>query len=96
MCSIYQEHCISYLRYGNTWGDWHGGNGGSLVGPFEMVVIGSNGIAKSGSGGYVDSIVFWGNNGTNYGANGHWGGGESWETDFNSTLGKAKEGLGTL
>ena len=58
MCSIYYEHCISYLRYGNTWGDWHGGNGGSLVGPFEMVVIGSNGIAKSGSGGYIDSIVF--------------------------------------
>ena len=60
-----------------------------------MVVIGANGIAKSGSGGYVASIVFWGNNGTNYGANGLWGG-ESWETAFNTTLGKAKEGLGTL
>ena len=94
MCSICYEHCISYLRYGITWGDWHGGHGGfngwgesttTTYGPFEIVLIGANGIVDDG---YVSAIVFWGNDGTNYGPFGG-SGGEAWATTFNSTFGKA-------
>jgi hypothetical protein len=89
LCSIYYEHCISYLRYGNTWGDWHGGNGGGGFAPFEIVLIGANGIINLSEGGTVDGIVFWGNDGTNYGPYGGPSGNEPWETTFNSALGKA-------
>ena len=89
MCSICYEHCISYLRYGNTWGDWHGGNGGTDYGPFEIVLIGANGTVNQY--GCVDAISFWGNNGTNYGPYGG-SGGEAWATTFDSTLGKATAG----
>ena len=71
--------CVSYLRYNDTWGDWHGGNGGRLV-SFETVVIGSNGVKRNGC---VNGIVFRGNNGTIHGPYGSTGG-ESWETDIPS------------
>ena len=79
---------ILFLRYGNTWGDWHGGNGGTDYGPYEIVLIGANGIVNQY--GYVDGIVFKGNDGTDYGPFGG-SGGEPWETTFNSTFGKASD-----
>ena len=77
-------HCISYLRYGDTWGDWHGGNSGSPV-SFETVLIGSNGVIGNSGwyNGFLFGISFRGNNGTIYGP---FGGteGEVWESNIPS------------
>ena len=72
---------ILYLRYNNTWGDWHGGTGGSLA-SFETVVIGANGVEKNGNS-QVDGLVFRGNDGRNYGPYGGTSG-THWETDLPS------------
>ena len=82
---------ILFLRYGNTWGDWHGGNGGTDYGPYEIVLIGAKGIINQEvDDEYVSAIVFWGNDGTTYGPFGG-SGGKAWKTTFNSTLGKASD-----
>ena len=72
---------ISYLRYNNTWGDWHGRHRGSLV-SFETVVIGASGVETSDNG-HVDGLVFKGIDGTNYGPYGGTSG-TFWETDIPS------------
>ena len=76
---------ISYLRYNNTWGDWHGSGSDSRLGglaSFETVVIGANGVEKSGNR-QVDGLVFKGIDGTNYGPYGGTSG-TFWETDIPS------------
>ena len=78
---------IFYLRYNNTWGDWHGATGGSLT-SFETVVIGANGVKRNGILAnpnlvVVDGLVFRGNDGTNYGPYGGTSG-TYWETDLPS------------
>ena len=85
------DHCISYLRYGYTWGDWHGGNGGGNNGPYEIVLIGANGNINGYEGGAVDGIVFWGIDGKTYGSYGGNTKEEPWETTFNYALGKATD-----
>ena len=72
---------IFYLRYNNTWGDWHGGTGGSLF-SFESMVIGANGVETYGNS-QVDGLVFRGKDGTNYGPYGGTSG-TYWETSIPS------------
>ena len=72
---------IFYLRYNNTWGDWHGGTGGSLF-SFESMVIGANGVETYGNS-QVDGLVFRGKDGTNYGPYGETYG-TFWGTDIPS------------
>ena len=54
------------------------------------MLIGANGYAGAGDGGYIDAISFKGNDGTDYGPYGGTGG-FPWETTFNSTFGKASD-----
>ena len=85
------EHCISYLRYGNTWGDWHGNSYyGSNNGPHEIVLVGANGNINSANG-VVDGIVFWGIDGKKYGPYGGNSGNGLWKTNFNHASGKATD-----
>ena len=78
--------CVSYLRYNDTWGDWHGGNSGNLF-SFETVVIGSYGVIRNNPNtwdyGLLGGISFIGNDGTIYGP---YGGteGEVWESNIPS------------
>ena len=67
---------IFYLRYNNTWGDWHGGTGGNLA-SFETVVISVNGWMNR----QVKGLVFKGIDGKNYGPYGKTSG-TFWETDI--------------
>ena len=72
---------IFFLRYNNTWGDWHGGTGGNFA-SFENVVIGANGVERYNNN-QVDGLVFRGIDGTNYGPYGQTSG-TYWETDIPS------------
>ena len=74
---------ISFLRYNNTWGDWHGRNNrrfGSLT-SFETEVIGANGWMNGNR--QVKGLVFKGIDGRNYGPYGRTSG-KFWETDIPS------------
>ena len=69
---------ISFLRYNNTWGDWHGGTGGNFA-SFETVLIGANGWINGN--GQFGGLVFKGIDGKNYGPYGKTSG-SLWETDI--------------
>ena len=80
--------CVSYLRYNDTWGDWHGGNNGNLF-SFETTVIGSYGVTRNNPNnwdhGLLGGISFIGNDGTIYGP---YGGteGDVWEANIPSSV----------
>ena len=82
------QACVSYLRYNDTWGDWHGGNNGNLF-SFETTVIGSYGVTRNNPNnwdhGLLGGISFIGNDGTIYGP---YGGteGEVWESNIPSSV----------
>ena len=74
---------ISYLRYGSTWGDWHGGTGGNIF-SFESAITGSSGTTKKRHGTIIiEGLEFKGMDGTNYGPYGGTSG-TFWGTDIPS------------
>ena len=76
------QPCVTFFfRYNDTWGDWHGGSGGSLS-SFESVIFRPSGTKnnfKDSISVVIESLEFKGMNGKTYGPYGP-STGEKWES----------------